>query len=171
MALGSAGLRAGRGEGVLCSGGMNEGAEQLGDSRKCLVCQRPSGAKHFCPICEGLLGRKRKGRKPDMGARRDALREQWNIDLQAFTCKYTGIALTHNGGARNAEWEHPTPGDESSVVLVAALVNRMKADLTENQWDAMIRALYALRIEGEPFNESALPLNWQVKATSWRNGD
>jgi hypothetical protein len=42
------------------------------------------------------------------------------------------------------------PRVESSVVLVAALVNRMKADLTEDQWDAMIGALYALRIEGKP---------------------
>jgi hypothetical protein len=80
------------------------------------------------------------------------------------------IALTHKGGARNAEWEHRTPGDESSVVLVAALVNRMKADLTEDQSDAMIRALYAPASKA-PFNESALPLNWQVKATAWRNGD
>jgi hypothetical protein len=48
-----------------------------------------------------------------------------------------------------------SPG--SSVVLVAALLNRMKADLTEDQWDAMIGALYALRIEGKPFDESALP--------------
>ena len=143
----------------------------MNDSRTCLVCQRSSGAKHYCPICRGLLGRKRRGQKADMPARRDALRDQWNKDLQAFTCKYTGIALTHKGGARNAEWEHRTPADESSVVLVAALVNRMKADLTEEQWDAMIRALYALRIEGKPFDESALPPNWQPKASSWRNGD
>ena len=106
-----------------------------------------------------------------MAARREALRKQWNAELQAFICGYTGIALTHKGGARNAEWEHRRPGDESSVVLVAALVNRMKADLTEEEWDAMISALYALRIEGKPFSESALPPNWQPKATSWRGGD
>lgn len=47
----------------------------------------------------------------------------------------------------------------------------MKADLTEEQWDAMFSALYALRIEGKPFIESALPQNWQRKATSWRGGD
>ena len=106
-----------------------------------------------------------------MPARREALRGQWNEDIQAFTCKYTSIALTHNGGARNAEWEHVIPGVESSVVLVAALVDRSKGDLTEAQWDAMIAALYALRIEGKPFDESALPLEWQTKASSWRSGD
>ena len=100
-----------------------------------MVCRRPSGLKHYCPICEGLLGRSRKGQKPNMPARRDALHEQWNEDLQAFTCKDTSIALTHNGGASNGEWEHRIPRVESSVVLFAALVNRMKADLTEDQWD------------------------------------
>ena len=47
----------------------------------------------------------------------------------------------------------------------------MKGDLTEDQWDAMIGALYALRIQGKPFDESALPPNWQTKASSWRTGD
>jgi hypothetical protein len=103
-----------------------------------------------------------------MAARRDALHEQWNEDLQAFTCKYTSIALSHDGGARNAEWEHVIPGVESSVVLVAAVVNRMKGDLTEDEWDAMIGALYALRIKGEPFNLEALPLNWQPNDSSAR---
>jgi hypothetical protein len=145
--------------------------EQTEVSRQCEACRRPSGARRYCSVCTVLLGRKRKGSKPDMAARREALRQQWNAELQAFTCGYTGIALTHKGGARNAEWEHRRPGDESTVVLVAAVVNRMKADLTEEQWDTMIRALYARRIEGKPFDESALPPNWQPKATSWRGGD
>jgi hypothetical protein len=95
-------------EGVVSSGAMSAGAERLGD-RECLVCRRPSGLKHYCRICEGLLGRSRKGQKPNMPARRDALHKQWNEDLQ-FTCKYTSVALTHNGGASNAEWEHRIPG-------------------------------------------------------------
>ena len=138
-----------------------------GGDRRCF-CGEPSGLRLYCPRCEGVLGRKRKGQKPDMAARRDALHAQWNKRRKAFICAYTGIALTHKGGASNAEWEHRIPRDESSVVLVAALVNRMKADLTEDQWDAMIAALYALRIKHKPFKKSALPLNWQTKASSWR---
>jgi hypothetical protein len=157
-------------KGVVSFAAVSAGAEQLGNL-KCSVCRRQSGLKKYCSICDGLLRRTRKGQKPNMTARRDALHEQWNEDLQAFTCKYTSIRLDHNGGARNAEWEHVIPGVESSVVLVAALVNRMKGDLTEDQWDAMIGALYALRIQGKPFDESALPPNWQTKASSWHNGD
>jgi len=106
-----------------------------------------------------------------MAARRDALRAQWNKRRKAFVCAYTGISLTHKGGATNAEWEHRIPKDESSVVLVAALVNRMKADLTEEQWDAMIAALYDLRIKHKRFKKSALPGRWGTKASSWREDD
>jgi hypothetical protein len=138
--------------------------------RRCF-CGEKSGLKLFCPRCDGLLRRTRKGSKPNMAARRNALDAQWRAstgeDPGAFVCAYTGIALTHKGGATNAEWEHVIPGDESSVVLVAALVNRMKADLTEEEWDAMIAALYDLRIEGKPFDETALPDRWGTKASSW----
>ena len=109
-----------------------------GDQKTCF-CGEPSGLRLYCPRCEGLLGRGRKGYKPDMGARRNALHAQWNKGRKAFICKYTGISLTDKGGATNAEWEHVIPKDESSVVLVAALVNRMKADLTVEQWDAIDR--------------------------------
>ena len=144
---------------------------QLPGEQNCVVCTDPSGLKDYCNRCRNLLERKRKGQKPDMAARRAAMYEQWRGDLHAFVCKYTGIALTHSGGARNAEWEHVIPAEESSVVLAAALVNRMKADLSEEQWDDMIRALYALRIEGKPFDPSALPSEWQTQATSWKGGE
>lgn len=136
----------------------------VAEPRRCEVCRTPSDPKRFCIRCAGLL--KYNKRKGSREARIQALHDQWNEDLQAFTCKYTKTALVHTGGARDAEWEHPTPGNNESVVLVAALVNRMKADLTERQWDAMIRALYATLIEGKRFNEKAFPSNWQPKSSA-----
>lgn len=138
------------------------------EPRRCLVCGSVSGSKRYCGRCSRLLSSsKRKGTR---AARLRALHDQWNEDHQAFMCKYTDAALTHTGGARDAEWEHRTPGVADSVVLVAALVNRMKADLTEAQWDDMIRALYERRIEGRPFNEKAFPSNWQPKSTARLRG-
>jgi hypothetical protein len=124
--------------------------------------------KKYCQRCAALL--RPNPRKGSRGARLAALHAQWDEGRRVFICKYTGTALTHSGGARDAEWEHATPGDPESVVLVAALVNRMKADLTEEQWDAMIRSLYATLIEGKPFNETAFPANWQPRSTAWRRG-
>lgn len=136
------------------------------ESGKCLVCRGSSGAKYYCRRCKALLrSSKRKGSRK---ARLRALHDQWSEDRQAFVCKYTSTPLTHSGGARDAEWEHAIPGDPESVVLVAAVVNRMKADLTEDQWNDMVRALYATRIEGKPFDEKAFPPNWQPKSTARR---
>jgi hypothetical protein len=141
----------------------------LGDSsRQCLVCHDFSGPKGYCPRCASLL--RPSQRKGNRQARLEAMHDQLDEDRHAFICKYTKTALTHTGGARDAEWEHRTPGDPMSVVLVAALVNRMKADLTEAQWDAMIRALYETRIEGMPFDEKVFPSNWQPRSTAWQRG-
>lgn len=99
-----------------------------------------------------------------MEARRKAMHERWNSDLNAFTCVHTGVALDHTpGSARHAEWEHRVPSDEASVSLAAAVVNRMKGNLSQEQFEALIRALNACLIEGQPFDESAFPAKWQPK--------
>jgi hypothetical protein len=104
----------------------------------------------------------------DMKRGREAMRHQWNKKEEAFICEYTGIKLSFDGGANDAEWEHRDPKhDPTDVVLVAAVVNRMKADMTLPEWDAMIRALYEYRIEGKrPFAESALPANYGPKSSA-----
>lgn len=103
-----------------------------------------------------------------MACGRAALKRQWDKGQKAFICDYTGLRLTLDGGARDAEWEHPDPkNDPTNVVLVAAVVNRMKADMNIREWDAMIRALYQYRIDAvRPFNKKALPLNWQPKSSA-----
>jgi hypothetical protein len=53
-------------------------------------------------------------------------------------------------------FEHRTPGDEASVVVTCALVNRMKTDLTEEQFKAMIAEL-AKVFTGGTFDERAFP--------------
>jgi hypothetical protein len=86
------------------------------------------------------------------------MRDQWSNERQAFLCAYTGVALDEtNGNTRYATWEHRQPGDESSVVLVADLVNRMKGDMTETEFSSMVRAL-ADHFRGEAFDESAFPM-------------
>jgi hypothetical protein len=67
---------------------------------------------------------------------------QWDPDL-GFTCAYTGVKLdlVDRGSPLYAEWEHAIPGDDSSVVLATALVNRMKCYLTAEEFRGMVRAL------------------------------
>lgn len=80
-------------------------------------------------------------------------------EADAFRCYFTGIALTEEpGDRRSITWEHLDPRDGSRVALAAALINRMKADLTEEQFRGMVKAL-ADHFEhpAVPFDESAWP--------------
>lgn len=134
-------------------------------SSNCRVCDRESvPGSYLCSVCRGLRDRTEnrkdvsgKGRKIDKAARRRALLHQWDPDIGGFRCYYADVKLTHDYGSRRyATWEHREPGDESSVVLVAHLVNKMKGDMKEAEFKAMVRAL-SRRFEDQPFDESAFP--------------
>ena len=140
-------------------------AHRWSPSPNCKGCDRESvPGSYLCNRCRRLRDRIQtrkdafgRGRKVDKEARRKALFSQWDPAIGAFRCYYTGIALTDNFGSRRyATWEHRDVGDESSVVLVADLVNKMKSDMTEDEFGAMIRAL-CRHFDGQPFDESAFP--------------
>src|SRR5712692_6926051 len=99
-----------------------EEAEDFSPSPTCRVCDRPSiPGSWACPRCRRLVDRGdiRAGRVPNMKARRNSMRKQWNRERNAFLCVYTGIELTEtNGETSYATWEHRDPRDEGSVVLV-----------------------------------------------------
>jgi hypothetical protein len=119
--------------------------------------------RKYCATCERLLASaKRYGIARDAAA--EVLIDRWDEDRQAFICKYTEVSMTTTGGARHATWEHSTPGDNTGVTLVAALINRAKVDLNVDQWHHLIRALNATIIHGQPFDETAFPENWQPEA-------
>lgn len=85
------------------------------------------------------------------------MQRQWDSEIGAYRCHYTRTPLDPSHGTRRyATWEHLTPGDESSVVLVADLVNRMKSDMTDAEFRAMVSAL-ARSFDGMPFESDAFP--------------
>ena len=84
----------------------------------------------------------------------------------AFHCFYTGIALIEDSHRwrdhRYLSFEHRTPGDETSIVITCALVNRMKTDLTEEQFKAIVAEL-AKVFAGGTFDEHAFPEGTALK--------
>jgi hypothetical protein len=94
----------------------------------------------------------------DPQARLRALQESWRDG--AFHCFYTDIALVDDSGQardhRYLVFDHRTPGDEASVVVTCALVNRMKTDLTEEQFKVMVTELAKVFADGT-FDECAFP--------------
>ena len=134
-------------------------------SATCTICQEVSIPRSYlCIRCRALRERietrKRpdgRGRKVDSDARLWAMRDQWDEKEKVFRCKYTGVPLSEVRGSRcYATWEHATPGNEASVVLVADLVNKMKVDMTEPEFRDMVAAL-ARRFEGHDFDANAFP--------------
>ena len=134
-------------------------------SATCTICQEVSIPRSYlCIRCRALRERietrKRpdgRGRKVDSDARLWAMRDQWDENERVFRCKYTGVPLSEVPGSRRyATWEHVTPGDEASVVLVADLVNKMKGDMTEPEFRDMVAAL-ARRFEGHDFDPNDFP--------------
>jgi hypothetical protein len=84
------------------------------------------------------------------------MRRQWCAEKDAFLCAYTGVPLIETPDhTRYATWEHRDPADESSVVLVADVVNRMRGDMTEAEFERLVIAL-ARHFEGR-LDESAVP--------------
>ena len=134
-------------------------------SPMCRVCENPSiEGSYLCGRCKKVLNRVEtrkgptgKGRRVNRMARLEAMRRQWNAHVGAFMCHYTGLPMTEEyGTTRFATWEHLTPGNEGSVVLVTDLVNRMKADMTDAEFRRMVRAL-AQHFDKGIFDEWSFP--------------
>lgn len=134
-------------------------------SDMCKGCGRQSvSGSYLCDICRRLMRRidtrkdaDGRSRISDKEARLSALRSQWDGESECFRCYFTGIPLTGtHGSTDHPTWEHRVPGDEKSVVLVADLVNRMKADMTEDEFRRLVKAL-ARHFDGEGFEEEAFP--------------
>ena len=132
-------------------------------SATCRVCGDDSYRGSFlCERCRRVYRRPEhrrdtdgSPRKIDKEARFRAMKKQW--DGGSFRCFYTGIVLSDKPGSRqSATWEHITPGKESTVVLVADLVNKMKANMTDREFKALVRAL-AVLFSGGAFDPRAFP--------------
>lgn len=113
----------------------------------------------YCKRCRKLIDRVDIRRKPDKQARVRALQKAWNGE--AFRCYYTGIKLAEDNpkDPRYLTFDHLTPREESEVVVVAAAINDMKSDMSDDEFTAMILAL-AKRFAGGEFDESVFNLKY-----------
>jgi hypothetical protein len=135
-------------------------AEYWRPSQTCWVCgERTTGeaTAYLCGDCKKVHGKDLTAAQK--AARIKHMREQWRRNGE-FRCQYTGVRLEldDRDHVRYREWDHAIPGNEDSIVLAAALVNRMKCYLTANEFPVMVAAL--ARHFGDPaipFDESAFP--------------
>ena len=140
----------------------DESAVYWQPSTTCYVCGDPSTGEstaYLCPRCKRVL-------HPNLlssvhkEARVRHMREQWERN-GAFVCTYTGVELDLDdpSSVKFREWEHAIPGRDESVVLAAALVNRMKCYLNVEEFEHMVIALAnRFKDPNAQFDERAWPM-------------
>ena len=118
------------------------GSKAVKSDVACTVC----GVLHetqakWCLSCRKIIGRIDTRAKHNKKARLAALKRAWGGS--AFYCEITGwkLTTTNSESPFYLTWEHLTPGDEKDVIVAAALVNRMKANLTLDQFKVLVCAL------------------------------
>ena len=111
------------------------------DKNVCPMCGRrpPLKGHKYCARCSPIAYRMKLLRFPPevVNAIRDYLR------TYGFVCYYTGMRL--NLDNPNSPWylvfDHWNPRDPGKIVVTSALVNKMKSDLTEEEFWYFIRQL------------------------------
>lgn len=129
----------------------------------CPICASPlhHPLATYCRRCRKLISRVDTRGKHDKSARERALRDAW--DGQGFRCHYTGIRLAEDNpnNPRYITFDHRTPRQEDDIVVVAALINDMKSDLSDDEFRTMVKQL-ADYFSGGKFDESAFNLkHWK----------
>jgi hypothetical protein len=120
----------------------------------CKVCQmkrRPYSL--YCNRCRYFIWHKK-----EHVARSEAMAGGWDIVLQGFICKYSGLLLDYLN--RTSPWymtfDHRFPGKKGFMVVCAAWVNYMKTYLTDEQFRVVLKALADHFRDGTPFDTGVL---------------
>jgi hypothetical protein len=134
---------------------------QINYERKkyCIICKvEIHPFAYCCKRCKKLVDRVDMRRKPDKQARIRALQQAW--DGNSFRCYFTHITLIEDDRTdpRYLTFDHRIPRKEDDIVIVSALINDMKSDMTEDEFKNMVCQL-ADHFRGEDFDESAFKLN------------
>lgn len=121
-------------------------------------CQVCAGSRHalasLCRRCKGIRDRidgraKRRGQSVSYISREKALEQAWDRAVGAFRCQYSGVVLDEQPHSPwHITFDHRTPRVEEDVVVCSALVNNMKSDLTEAEFQKVIQQL-AERFSGQ----------------------
>ncbi len=94
--------------------------------------------------------------KSDKKARENALKQSW--DGTHFKCFYSGINLVEDNpkDPRYITFDHKTPRKEDDIVMVAAVINDMKSDMSDSEFRAMVNQLsnrfHDMRFDSNVFN-------------------
>lgn len=122
----------------------------LGQSAEfCEICgAKPPPRRKYCAICSAFVYRAGENL-----ARVSAMKRACRKGV--FFCEYTGLPLelSDTESPLYIEFDHPVPAKKGLLRAVAAFVNRMKTDLSEEEFWAVIHELARFWREGGTFRD------------------
>ena len=134
------------------------------ETKRCEVCgnlapDHPQA--RLCRRCKKIVDRVEPRRiKHNDEARILALKEAW--DGEGFRCYYTGVRLVEDKqfehDALYLTLDHRIPNREDGIVVAALLINRMKTNLTEDEFKAVVSELSS-HFGGRAFDANVFKLS------------
>jgi len=123
--------------------------------RPCKVCKKPSKSSrcHYCARCHPLF----KIRN-ELLAKAATLKERYDPARDVFTCTYCGavLNLTDRKDPFLYSFDHRTPRKRHDLAVCAILMNRLKTDMTVQEFFPVVRMLARRFLYGEPFDRGAV---------------
>ena len=129
---------------------------------KCIICDdvlRNSLAT-YCRRCGNIMGRVETREKAELAARVTALRKAWDKEDKCFRCYYSGIRLNDDNvrDPRYITFDLTALRKGAVLVVTAALIDEMKADLTEDEFKTIISQLGQHFTANSPVDETIFQL-------------
>lgn len=121
---------------------------------KCLVCEDVlrNNLANYCRRCGNILSKVEAGRgKNDATPYVQAMRKGWDKEDECFKCHYSGIQLNDDDprDPRYITFDHTALEKGAEMVVTAALIDEMKANLSEDEFKTVITQL------AQHFNDSS----------------
>jgi hypothetical protein len=134
--------------------------EEPAAPHRCPVCKKPlpePGLK-YCPRCNEIID----SAKYLVALMIAALIEAYDEKLDAFKCFHSGAVLNRNDpdDPFYLVFDHYNPG-EPRLVVSAAVMNKMKEDLLNEEWRTVVPMLSDHMEKGKPFDQNC------VKFVKW----
>lgn len=131
--------------------------------RDCEICSQPArnASASYCARCVRLVGRVGPSRDYGNDALKRALKSAW--DGQVFRCHYSSAELVVDDptNPRYLTFDHRTPPAKGDLVVAAAVINDMKTDMSEKEFERVVIEL-AKKFSGGPFDKEVLLLrHWK----------
>jgi len=124
-------------------------------SRRCPICNHETtGYRRYCARCQR--------KNPNLPGRAGAMKDSWCEEMQRFLDHYIGVELEENdlNDPYYMVFDHRIPGKKGDLVATSMLMNAMKGDLSDEEFDLMMAELARSR-EGKPFNRDVIKFEYR----------